>query len=91
MQKEWVDFSSAKVYATASRKIYRTLGTGLHIIKNTEGEWECIKVISKDHSVVYFNYTWGSIMQNTWKYFFDTYTVYKVDRIERPFNQLLKY
>ena len=91
MQKEWIDFSPAKVYAVASRKIYRTLGTGLHIIKNAEGEWECIKVISKDHSVVYFNYTWGSIMQNTWKHFFDTYTVYKVDRIERPFNQLLKY
>lgn len=76
-----------KVHVTAEKKLYRTLGTGLHLIKDDEGEFQCIKIIAKDHSVTYFNYTWGCIMQDTQKTFFDKYQVYQVSDISPKYNQ----
>ena len=76
-----------KVCVTSEKKLYRTLGTVLHLIKDDEGEFQCIKIIAKDHSVTYFNYTWGCIMQDTQKTFFDKYQVYQVSDISPKYNQ----
>lgn len=80
-------FLPIKVRVTSEKKLYRTLGTGLHLIKDDEGEFQCIKIIAKDHSVTYFNYTCGCIMQDTQKTFFDKYQVYQVSDISPKYNQ----
>lgn len=54
------------IYSAVNKTSYSIVTIGFYkedkefsnpIIKNAEGEWKCIKVISKDHSIVYFNYT----------------------------------